>query len=85
MWYQQWHDILLQYWSGPQKFVSYFSKKSKKNQVNPGKVNGQTRSKSTVNAGQSQRSTRVTSQRWSTDDVEMMLVRANVALTRQQW
>ena len=32
MWYQQGHDILLQYWSGPQKFVSYFAKKSKKNQ-----------------------------------------------------
>ena len=29
MWYQQGHDILLQYWSGPQK---YFAKKSKKNQ-----------------------------------------------------
>ena len=33
MWYQQGHDILLQYQSGPQKFVSYFAKKSKKNQV----------------------------------------------------
>ena len=32
MWYQQGHDILLQYWSGPYKFVSYFIKKSKKNQ-----------------------------------------------------
>ena len=32
MWYQQEHDILLQYWSGPQKFVSCFAKKSKKNQ-----------------------------------------------------
>ena len=32
MWYQQGHDILLQYWSGPQRFVSYFAKKSKKNQ-----------------------------------------------------
>ena len=32
MWYQQGHDILLQYWSGPQRFVSYFTKKLKKNQ-----------------------------------------------------
>ena len=32
MWYQQGHDILLQYWSGPQRFVSYFAKKLKKNQ-----------------------------------------------------
>ena len=32
MWYQQGHDILLQYWSGPQMFVSYFTKKLKKNQ-----------------------------------------------------
>ena len=32
MWYQQGHDILLQYWSGPQSFVSYFAKKLKKNQ-----------------------------------------------------
>ena len=32
MWYQQGHDILFQYWSGPQKVVSYFAKKSKKNQ-----------------------------------------------------
>ena len=32
MWYQQGHDILLQYWSGPHEFVSYFAKKSKKNQ-----------------------------------------------------
>ena len=32
MWYQQGHDILLQYWSGPHKFVSCFVKKSTKNQ-----------------------------------------------------
>ena len=32
MWYQQGHDILLQYWSGPHKFVSYFTKRSRKNQ-----------------------------------------------------
>ena len=32
MWYQQGHDILLQYWSGPHEFVSYFVKKSEKNQ-----------------------------------------------------
>ena len=32
MWYQQRHDILLQYQSGLQKFVSYFTKKLKKNQ-----------------------------------------------------
>ena len=32
MWYQQGHDILLQYWSGPERFVSYFTKKLKKNQ-----------------------------------------------------
>ena len=32
MWYQQGHDILLQFQSGPQKFVSYFTKKSKKSQ-----------------------------------------------------
>ena len=32
MWYQQRHDILLQYWSRPQKFVSYFAKKLKKSQ-----------------------------------------------------
>ena len=32
MWYQQGHDILLQYWSGPYEFVSYFAKKSEKNQ-----------------------------------------------------
>ena len=32
MWYQQRHDILLQYWSGPQRFVSYFANKLKKNQ-----------------------------------------------------
>ena len=32
MWYQQGHDILLQYWSGLQRFVSYFAKKLKKNQ-----------------------------------------------------
>ena len=32
MWYQQGHNILLQYWSGLQKFVSYFTKKLKKNQ-----------------------------------------------------
>ena len=55
------------------------------------KVNGQHWSKSTINDGprvvngQSQWSTRVNGQRWSTDDVEMMSARANVALTRQQW
>ena len=32
MWYQQRHDILLQYQSRPHEFVSYFAKKSKKNQ-----------------------------------------------------
>ena len=32
MWYQQEHDILLQYWSGPHEFVFYFSKRSRKNQ-----------------------------------------------------
>ena len=32
MWYQQGHNILLQYWSGPHEFVSYFAKKSRKNQ-----------------------------------------------------
>ena len=32
MWYQQRHDILLQYWSRPQGFVSCFAKKLKKNQ-----------------------------------------------------
>ena len=32
MWYQQGRDILLQYWSGLQRFVSCFAKKSKKNQ-----------------------------------------------------
>ena len=32
MWYQQGHDILLQYWSGPHESVSYFAKKSEKNQ-----------------------------------------------------
>ena len=32
MWYQQGHNILLQYWNGPQRFVSYFAKKLKKNQ-----------------------------------------------------
>ena len=32
MWYQQGHDILLQYWSEPREFVSSFAKKSKKNQ-----------------------------------------------------
>ena len=32
MWYQQGHDILLQYQSGPQRFVFYFTKKLKKNQ-----------------------------------------------------
>ena len=32
MWYQQGYDILLQYWSGPQRFISYFAKKLKKNQ-----------------------------------------------------
>ena len=31
MWYQQGHDIPLQYWSGPQGFVSCFAKKSEKN------------------------------------------------------
>ena len=30
MWYQYGHDILLQYWSGPHEFVSYFAKKSEK-------------------------------------------------------
>ena len=29
MWYQQGHDILLQYWSGPHEFVSCFTKKSR--------------------------------------------------------
>ena len=32
MWYQKGHDILFQYWSGPYEFVSYFAKKSEKNQ-----------------------------------------------------
>ena len=32
MQYQQGHDILLQYQSGPQRFVFYFTKKLKKNQ-----------------------------------------------------
>ena len=32
MWYQQGHNILLQYWSKPHEFVSYFTKKSEKNQ-----------------------------------------------------
>ena len=32
MWYQQGHDSLLQYQSEPQRFVSYFAKKLKKNQ-----------------------------------------------------
>ena len=32
MWYQQGHDILFQYWSGPHEFISCFAKKSKKNQ-----------------------------------------------------
>ena len=32
MWYQQGHDILLQYQSGTHEFVSYFAKKLKKNQ-----------------------------------------------------
>ena len=32
MWYQQGHDILLQYWSGPHELVSYFAKKSEKKQ-----------------------------------------------------
>ena len=32
MWYQQGHDILLQYWREPHEFVSYFAKKSEKNQ-----------------------------------------------------
>ena len=32
MWYQQGHDILLQYWSERYEFVSYFVKKSEKNQ-----------------------------------------------------
>ena len=32
MWYQQGHDILLQYWSGPYEFVSCFAKKSRKKQ-----------------------------------------------------
>ena len=32
MWYQQGHDILLQYWSGPYEFVFYFAKKSRKKQ-----------------------------------------------------
>ena len=32
MWYQQGHDILLQYWSGPHESVSYFTKKLEKNQ-----------------------------------------------------
>ena len=38
MWYQQGHDILLQYWSGPQRFVSYFAKKLKKNQGESNKL-----------------------------------------------
>ena len=32
MWYQQGRDILLPYQSGPHEFVSYFAKKSEKNQ-----------------------------------------------------
>ena len=32
MWYQQGHDILLQYQNGPHEFVSYFAKKLEKNQ-----------------------------------------------------
>ena len=32
MWYQQGHDILLQYWSEPHEFISCFAKKSEKNQ-----------------------------------------------------
>ena len=32
MWYQQGHDILLQYQSGPHEFVSCFVKKLEKNQ-----------------------------------------------------
>ena len=32
MWYQQGHDILLQYQSGPHEFVSCFAKKLEKNQ-----------------------------------------------------
>ena len=32
MWYQQGHDILLQYRSEPHEFISYFTKKSEKNQ-----------------------------------------------------
>ena len=32
MWYQQGHDILLQYWSEPHEFISYFAKKPRKNQ-----------------------------------------------------
>ena len=30
--YQQGHNILVQYWSGPHESVSYFTKKSEKNQ-----------------------------------------------------
>ena len=32
MWYQQGHDILIQYWNEPHEFVSCFAKKSEKNQ-----------------------------------------------------
>ena len=32
MWYQQGHNIQLQYWSGPHEFVSCFAKKLEKNQ-----------------------------------------------------
>ena len=32
MWYQQGHNILLQYWSGSHEFDSCFAKKSEKNQ-----------------------------------------------------
>ena len=31
MWYQQGHDILFQYQSGPHEFVSCFAKRSRKN------------------------------------------------------
>ena len=30
MWYQQGHDILLQYWSVPQEFVSCFARNQRK-------------------------------------------------------
>ena len=39
MWYQQRHDILVQYWSGPNEFISYFSKKSKKKAITSGGPN----------------------------------------------